>query len=64
MSETEGISVVYFSAATPGALFTQAAQWCNSNDGRYVIEAIRYKEDCHLETDERYELGLYFEPQT
>jgi hypothetical protein len=63
MSETEAISVVYFSAATPGALFAQAAQWCNANDGRYVIEAIGHKNDWHLETDERYELGLYFEPQ-
>lgn len=63
MSETEDISVVYFSAATPGALFNQAAQWCNANDGRYVIEAIRFNDDRQLDTDERYELGLYFEPQ-
>jgi hypothetical protein len=63
MSETEGISVVYFSAPTPGALFAKAAEWCNSNDGRYAIEAIRYVEDKHLDPDERYEMGLYFEPQ-
>jgi hypothetical protein len=63
MSETDAIAVVYFGAATPGALFTKAAQWCNVNDGRYVIEAIRYKDDHHLDADEQYELGLYFEPK-
>ena len=64
MSETEDISVVYFSAPTPGVLFAKAAEWCNSNDGRYVIEAVRYVENAELNSEERYELGLYFEPQS
>jgi hypothetical protein len=65
MSETEHIAVVYFSASTPGALFAKAAEWCKANDGRYVIEATQFTNNIHgVAAEERYELGLYFEPQT
>ena len=64
MFESKQIAVVNFSASTPGALFTQAAEWCNANDGRYEIEAVQYTENLHgVAPDERYELGLYFGPQ-
>lgn len=42
----------------------KAAEWCNGNDGRYVIEATQFTEHVHgVAPKERYELGLYFEPQ-
>ncbi len=64
MHESKRIAVVNFSASTPGALFAQAAEWCNANDGRYEIEAVQFVENLHsVAPDERYDLGIYFGPQ-
>jgi hypothetical protein len=64
MHESKHIAVVNFSASAPGALFAQAAEWCNANDGRYEIEAVQFTENLHgVAPDERYDLGIYFGPQ-
>ena len=61
MFASKDVSVVNFSASTPGALFAKAAEWCNANDGRYEIEAVQFEENLHgVAPDERYDLGVYF----